>query len=126
MIGVDLVEVSRIRAAIERYGDRFLKRIYTEPEQQFCNPRANRDLAYAVRFAAKEAFFKALGTGLSRGISWRDVAVCDDEHSRPKIEVRGKAKEFLGSSRVELSLSHTREYAVAVVVIEDLGGDEGS
>lgn len=118
-LGIDLVEVARIRAAIARYGDRFLNRIYTEEELRFCNPRTNRELAYAARFAAKEAFFKALGTGLSRGVKWRDVAVCDDEHSRPRIEVRGKAREILGSSRTQLSLSHTRKYAIAVVVIEE-------
>jgi holo-[acyl-carrier protein] synthase len=119
LIGVDLIEVARVRSAISRYDGRFLNRIYTQEEVESCAARATRYLAYAARFAAKEAFFKALGTGLSGGVSWQDVAVVGDEHSRPKIAVKGKARTLLGERRVQLSLSHTREYAIAVVVIED-------
>lgn len=118
-IGIDLIEVARIRHAVERLGQRFIENVYTETERAFCEGRANRYLSLAARFAAKEAFLKALGTGYSQGISWRDVEVIDNERSRPTYRITGKAKEFLGARRVHLSISHVRDYATAIAVIEE-------
>jgi holo-[acyl-carrier protein] synthase len=118
-IGVDLVEVSRIRNALRRFQDRFKNRIFTPEEQKFCECQKNRELSYAARFAAKEAFSKALGTGLRGKISWREIDVVDNEKSPPSLRITGKAQELLKNRRTFLSLSHTENYAVAVVIIED-------
>ena len=118
-IGIDLVEVVRIKKAVKRLGKRFLTNVYTERELRFCLPRKNRYLSLAARFAAKEAFLKALGTGYSKGITWQEVEVLDNEHSRPTFNIEGKAKKLLGKRRVHLSISHIKDYATAVVVIEE-------
>lgn len=118
-IGIDLVRVERIRAAIERHPDRFLARIYTPAELAFCAGLADPLPSYAGRFAAKEAFSKALGTGLRGAIGWTEIDVLDNERSRPTIRCTGRAAALLGPRRVHLSISHLDDYATAVVVIED-------
>jgi len=118
-VGIDLVEVERVRRAISRHGERFRQRVFTDAEAEFCESVSGKYLSYAGRFAAKEAFSKALGTGLRGKIGWREVEVHDNERSRPTITVTGRAKEALGNRRVHLSITHVAEYAAAVVVIED-------
>ena len=121
-MGVDIVEVPRIRAAIERFGDRFLHRLFTAAEIRYCESKANKFERYAARFAAKEAALKAIGTGLSRGISWQDVEVVREPSGRPTLSFRGKAAEFasrLGSRRSSVSLTHTEQTAFAQVILED-------
>lgn len=120
--GVDIVEVPRVAAAIERFGQRFVQRIYTEAEVRYCESKANKMERYAARFAAKEAALKAIGTGWTRGVSWRDVEVQRERGGRPTLAFTGKAAEFaarLGMKRVSLSLSHTKEQAIAQVILED-------
>jgi holo-[acyl-carrier protein] synthase len=119
--GIDIAEVPRIEASIARFGDRFLRRIFTEAEIRYCESKANRVERYAARFAAKEAAMKAIGTGWNHGVTWRDVEVCRQPGSRPTIAFHGKAAEFatkLGAVHVALSLSHTKEYAIAQVILE--------
>ena len=119
--GIDIAEVPRIAEAIERHGERFLRRIYTEGEMKYCDSKANRIERYAARFAAKEAAMKALGTGWSRGVRWRDVEVSRQPGGRPTMLFHGKAAEFaakLGAVHVALSLSHTAEQAIAQVILE--------
>jgi holo-[acyl-carrier protein] synthase len=119
--GVDISEVPRIAEAIARYGDRFLKRIYTEGEIRYCESKANRVERYAARFAAKEAAMKALGTGWSYGVRWRDCEVTRLPGGRPTIKFHGKAAEFaakLGVVNIALSLTHTAEQAFAQVILE--------
>lgn len=118
-VGVDLVNVGRLRRVMERFGERFIRRIFTPDEARFCAGLADPWPSYAARFAAKEAFAKALGTGLRGVISWQEIEVRDNERSRPTIAVSGRAKERLGNRRVHLSLTHLDDYAAAVVVIED-------
>ena len=118
-VGIDLVEVDRVKRAMSRHGDRFRQRVFTDAEAEFCESVSGKYLSYAGRFAAKEAFSKALGTGLRGAIGWREVEVHDNERSRPIITVTGRAGEFLGNRRVHLSITHVAEYAAAVVVIED-------
>ncbi|MCX7785839.1 MAG: holo-ACP synthase [candidate division WOR-3 bacterium] len=118
-IGIDLVEVRRIQKAIERFGMRFKNRIFTDTEQKFCEAQSQKYLSYAARFAAKEAFSKALGTGLRGIISWQDINIIDDEKTPPKLEIKGKAKDILNNKKTLLSITHTDEYAGAVVIIED-------
>jgi len=118
-IGIDLVEIARIRASFDRFGTRFTRRIYTERETSFCESLADKLPSYAARFAAKEAFSKALGTGLRGVVAWREIEINDNERTRPTIAVQGRAKLLLGDRSVYLSLSHTRDYATAIVVIEE-------
>jgi len=118
-IGIDLTEVARIKRAIELYDTKFLNRIFTPQEIAFCEGLDDKYPSYAGRFAAKEAFSKALGTGLRGAISWQEIEICDNERSRPTILVTGRAKKRLGNRQVHLSLTHTREYAAAIVIIED-------
>ena len=120
--GIDIAEVPRIRHSIERFGDRFLNRIFTAGEISYCDSKANREERYAARFAAKEAAMKALGTGWSRGVRWRDCEVVRLPGGRPTMKFHGKAAEFalkLGSKNVALSLSHTAEQAIAQVILEN-------
>jgi len=119
--GIDIAEVPRIRHSIERFGDRFLKRIFTEGEIRYCDSKANRVERYAARFAAKEAAMKALGTGWNHGVRWRDCEVTRLPGGRPTIQFHGRAAEFaakLGVRNAALSLSHTEEQAIAQVILE--------
>ena len=120
--GIDLCEVPRIEAAIARYGRRFLERIYTEREIAYAESKANRFERYAARFAAKEAGMKALGTGWRGGIAWRDFEVANLASGRPTLHFHGKAAELagkLGVERVVLSITHTKEQALAMVILEN-------
>lgn len=119
-VGVDLIELSRIREAVARHGDRFLSRVFTPEELTYCQ---NRVPELAVRFAAKEAVSKALGVGLrsisSHGIGWQEVEVLADDRGKPLLRLSGRAQELAeeqGLDQWAVSLSHGREYAVALVV----------
>ena len=119
--GIDIVEVPRIAKSIERFGERFLNRIYTPFEIRYCDAKANRIERYAARFAAKEAGMKALGTGM-RGVSWKDFEVGREPSGRPTMLFHARAAEVakrLGVRRAHLSVSHTEEHAVAYVLVED-------
>ena len=120
--GIDIVEVPRIGQSIERFGERFLKRIFTPAEIRYCDAKANRAERYAARFAAKEAAMKAIGTGMRGGVSWQEFEVGREPTGRPTILFHGKAAQYaerLGMRRAHLSVSHTEQYAVAYVVLED-------
>jgi holo-[acyl-carrier protein] synthase len=119
--GIDIAEVPRVAEAIERYGQRFLQRIFTEGEIRYCESKANRVERYAARFAAKEAGMKALGTGWNHGVRWRDIEVRRQPGGRPTLEFHGKAGEFatnMGVTNIALSLTHTVEEAMAQVILE--------
>jgi holo-[acyl-carrier protein] synthase len=119
--GIDIAEVSRIRRSIERFGERFLHRIFTAGEIRYCDSKANRAERYAARFAAKEAAMKALGTGWNHGVRWLDCEVVRQPGGRPTLVFHGKAQEFaakLGAKNAALSLSHTEEQAIAQVILE--------
>ena len=120
-VGIDLVEVARIQKVAERRGERFLKRIFTEQERAYCRKKHGEYGSLAARFAAKEAVFKAIGTGFSAGVKWTDVEVINDGRGKPEVILHGKVKEIVGERNVAISLTHTREYAQAVVV---LGNDQ--
>lgn len=119
--GIDVIEVPRVAASIERFGQRFLERVFTEGEIRYCDSKANRVERYAARFAAKEAGMKALGTGWSQGVRWRDVEVRRQPGGRPTIVFHGKAAEFaarMGVTNIALSLTHTAAEAIAQVILE--------
>jgi holo-[acyl-carrier protein] synthase len=120
--GVDICEVPRIEAAISRHGRRFLERVYTEREIAYAESKANRFERYAARFAAKEAGMKALGTGWRGGVAWRDFEVSNLPSGRPTLHFHGKAAEIAARLRVAhvaLSLTHTTQQAMAIVILED-------
>ncbi len=119
--GVDIAEVPRIRESIERYGERFLRRVFTDGEIGYCEARARRYESYAARFAAKEAGMKALGTGWNHGIRWRDIEVVRPKGERPTLQFHGLAQKIaatLGTTNVSLSLTHTADQALAHVILE--------
>ncbi len=121
--GIDVAEVPRIAAAVERWGDRFLNRIYTAGERKYCDAKANRIERYAARFAAKEAGMKALGTGWSRGVRWRDIEVTRRPGGRPTLVFHGRAAEVAASlhaTGVSISLTHTAAEAIAHVILESV------
>jgi holo-[acyl-carrier protein] synthase len=119
--GVDLIEVERIAHSIERYGERFLRRVYTDHEIAYCRGRRGSAESFAARFAAKEAGAKALGTGISRGVTWNEFQVARNPGGRPVLELRGRAAllaKELGVHAIALSLTHTGSLAMATVVME--------
>lgn len=119
--GIDITEVERIASSIERFGRRFLERVFTPDEIGYCESKANKTERYAARFAAKEAAMKAIGTGWSRGVSWHDVEVRRAPGGRPTIAFHNKAAEFsraLGAARAHLSITHTANSAMAQVILE--------
>lgn len=114
-IGLDIIEIARIEQALGRWGERFLRRVYTQGELRICRGRAS---ALAARFAAKEAVMKALGAG-TQGVGWRDIEVLSNPDGKPLVYLRGRARkkaEKLGLGEIAISLSHSREYAIASVV----------
>ena len=120
-MGIDVAEVDRVKAAIERHGETFLRRVYTERERAYCERFKNKYERYAGRFAAKEATMKALGTGWSRGVRWVDVEVVRQSGGRPTISLYGEAAKVadgLGVQRVALSITHTSAQAFAQVIFE--------
>jgi holo-[acyl-carrier protein] synthase len=120
-IGTDLVRITKIGDLHRRFGRRFENRIFTEQERAYCLSRSCPEVSLAARFAAKEALFKALGTGKTPILRWTEVAVERDEAGRPTICVSGKTKELLaelGADKVHVSLTHTEEHASAFVILE--------
>lgn len=126
-IGVDIVETSRITEALEKYGERFQRRIFTETEIAYCTARPARMIEhFAARFAAKEAFSKALGTGMAAGVAFRDIGVVNRPGGKPELVLTGQAALRAAGMRSYVTLSHQRTTAVAVVVLESDGQDEGA
>ena len=119
--GIDIAEVSRIANSIERFGRRFLERVFTPAEISYCESKANKAERYAGRFAAKEAAMKAIGTGWNQGVTWQDIEVQRVPGGRPTIAFHNQAEEFfrsLGAVRAHLSITHTAESAMAQVILE--------
>lgn len=120
-LGVDIAEVDRMRAAIERRGEPFVRRVFTLAESSYCEGHRNKYERYAGRFAAKEAAMKALGTGWRRGIRWQDFEVMREPSGRPTLVLRGVAREIadrLGVKRISITITHTAQQALAQVIFE--------
>src|SRR5580698_767762 len=122
-LGTDLIEIARIKESVERHGERFLHKVFTEGEIAYCmSKKINSAESFAARFAAKEAGAKALGTGISRGVTWLEIEVKRAPGHRPTLHWSGRAAELaaqMGVQRASLSLTHSRDLAMAVVVVED-------
>ena len=117
-IGIDLVEVQRVRSAVGRWGDRFLSRVFTSHEVEYCLNRGAPYEHLAARFAAKEAVFKAIGRGWGQGAVWTGVEIRSDGRSKPEVILRGAVRDLAAGREVMISLSHTSTYAIAVAAIQ--------
>lgn len=120
-IGVDLVKMARIESAMETWGERFQKKIFTEKERSLCLSKPRPIRYWAMRFAAKEAFSKAIGLGMRKGIFWKDIEVTSNSFGKPELVLHGRAKEICYETGIKnsfLTLSDEDGYAVAVVVLE--------
>ncbi|HEY2820797.1 MAG TPA: holo-ACP synthase [Candidatus Acidoferrum sp.] len=121
-LGVDIAEVGRIQAALERHGETILRRLFTATEREYCERFKNKYERFAGRFAAKEAAMKALGTGWSRGVRWVDVEVVRQKGGRPTVKLHGEAGNIadrLGVKNISLSITHTADQAFAQVIFEN-------
>lgn len=119
--GIDLVEIERIEQSAKRFGQRFLDRVFTPAEQAYCMRKRNSAESLAARFAAKEAGAKALGTGISHGVSWLEIEVVREPGGRPTIRFHGRAAEIaerMGVAHVALSITHTASLSMASVLLE--------
>lgn len=123
-VGVDTIEIARVAALLEGYGERFRRRVFTDGEQRYCDRRRRFAQHYAARFAAKEALLKALGIGLRMGVRWREVEVVNLPDGKPTLRLHGRTAQHaaaFGSYRLELSLTHAQEVASAFVILETVG-----
>lgn len=124
-VGIDLVNIPRLETVLQKWGDRFVKRVFTEAEADFCFKRARPAFPFALRFAAKEAFSKAIGLGMRKGLRWRDIEVFHHAGGRPGLRLRGRSSEICREKKItrfHLSLSDEGLYGMAVVILE--GNDE--
>lgn len=119
--GVDLIEVERIKKVIERWGERFLRRVFTPWEIAYCQEKKLPHFSFAARFAAKEATLKAIGSGLSEGVRWTSIEVVADRYGSPAVRLGQKIQRLIGDKEVKISMSHTKEYAIAVALLVDKG-----
>jgi len=120
-IGVDLVNIERMEIVLDRWGERFTGRVFTPEEIAFCNRKAFPPQAFALRFAAKEAFSKALGLGMKKGLRWKDVEVIHLDEGQPFLKLHGRSYEMCQEERIvrfHLSLSDEEDYGIAMVVLE--------
>src|SRR5262245_28094597 len=120
-VGIDVIQNERIRDSIARFGSRFLNRIYTETEISYCNKCADPTIHFAARFAAKEAAFKALGTGWAGGVKWKDVEIIRLESGKPELRLHGEAltkATSIGANRFHVSLTHDQLVSCAVAILE--------
>ena len=116
-VGIDIIEVSRIATAMSKHSGRFIDRVFTINEQNYCFKKKEPALHFAGRFAAKEAVVKAVGTGFTQGLSWVDFEVQNDTSGKPTIHLSPLACELLGNPDIQLSISHCKEYATAIAII---------
>lgn len=117
-IGIDLIEIERIEKLLERYGDKFMKRIFTEVEIEYCSKKKDKG-SFAARFATKEAVFKATGLGLAKGMTWKDVEVINDERGKPEVRLYGKTAELLVNKTIHISISHSKDASISIIVVEN-------
>jgi holo-[acyl-carrier protein] synthase len=121
-LGTDLIEIERVQQSLDRFGARFMHKVFTEGEIAYCQQKKHAAESFAARFAAKEAAAKALGTGISRGIGWQEIEVRRTPGERPTLHLSGRAAEraeAMGVRHLHLSLTHNRDVAMAVVVAEN-------
>ncbi|KPL02073.1 MAG: hypothetical protein AMJ73_09255 [candidate division Zixibacteria bacterium SM1_73] len=118
-LGIDIVEVKRVKNLMERWGDRFLHRVFTPWEIAYCMGKGSPEQSLAARFAAKEAILKAVGTGLSQGIRWTSMEIVNDRNGRPSVKLGKRIQDKIKDKKILISMSHTKKYAVAQAILVD-------
>ncbi|MDA3844355.1 MAG: holo-ACP synthase [Candidatus Kapabacteria bacterium] len=118
-IGTDIAETDRIKKSIDQYGKRFLKKVFSKTEIDYCESNAEKYTRYSARFAAKEAFSKAVGSGIGGDFVFNEISIENLENGKPKLILYGKMKEIYGMYKIHVSLSHTSDTSIAFVIIED-------
>ncbi len=123
-IGIDIIEIDRIRESVEKYGERFLKKIYTEKEIDYCLKKKYKYQHLAARFAAKEAVYKALATNWNEDVSWHNIEISNEPNGMPVVELHGGLKKFLkGENSLKISMSHSKEYVACVAIVYKMNKD---
>ncbi len=118
-IGVDIIETERIKAAIARWGDHFLFRIFTPAEVTYCLEKEQAHYSFAARFAVKEAVIKAIGTGLTSNLRWTSIEIVNDRKGKAEVRLGERVKEVIGNKKILISMSHTHQYAVGQAILLD-------
>ncbi len=117
-IGVDIIEIDRIRKSIDRFGDHFLNKIYTKKELDYCLAKHNKYQHLAARFAAKEAIYKAIASGWEKEATWKNIEITNEQNGLPTVKFLGKLNEFVSDGKeIKISLSHSENYVVAVALV---------
>ncbi len=120
-VGIDIIEVSRIKKAIDNWGDSFLQRVFTPWEINYCSHKKFPEQSYAARFAVKEAVLKAIGTGYNSDIRWKSIEVVNTSLGQPTVRLGERIKRIIGNKKIVISMSHTREHAVASAILYEDG-----
>ncbi len=117
-IGIDIIEIDRVKSSVDKYGDHFLNKIYTQTELEYCMSKGNKYQHLAARFAAKEAVYKALSTGLHKEIGWQDIEIYNEPNGMPVVKLRGEFSSFLQNDKsLKISMSHSRDYVTCVAIV---------
>jgi len=117
-IGIDIIEIDRIRDSVEKFGDRFLNKVYTQKELDYCLKKKYKYQHLAARFAAKEAVYKALATGWNEDVSWQNIEISNEPNGMPIVTLQGKLKNFLHKGKyLKISMSHSRDYVACMAII---------
>ena len=117
-IGVDIIEIDRVKESIRKFGDHFLNKIYTEKELKYCLNKSDKYQHLAARFAAKEAVYKALSSGWNKNIGWKNIEITNEANGMPIVTLNGDVKNFLSPQKsLKISISHSRDYVAAVAII---------
>ncbi len=117
-IGIDIIEIDRIKESVDKYGNSFLNKIYTPTELEYCLNKANKYQHLAARFAAKEAVFKALSTGWNKEVGWKDIEIYNEPNGMPLVKLKGEVQSFLSNGKsLKISMSHSRDYVTCVAII---------
>jgi len=117
-IGVDIIEIERVKESVDKYGDQFLNKIYTEKELDYCLSKVSKYQHLAARFAAKEAVFKAISTGWSKEIGWHDIEIYNETNGMPLVKLRNGLESFLSNDKsLKISMSHSKDYVVCMAIV---------
>lgn len=119
-VGIDIIEVSRVKTAIEKWGERFLRRIYTVNERKYCENLERPFKSFAGRFAVKEACMKALGTGWTDGVKWTSFEIINEQNGKPRLLTDATIQHLLGNKQILVSMSQTDEYAAALAILSEM------
>jgi holo-[acyl-carrier protein] synthase len=123
-VGIDIIEIDRIKESVDKFGDHFLNKIYTKSELRYCLKKQSKYQHLAARFAAKEAVYKALTTGWHEVATWQDIEIFNEPNGMPKVKLKGKLETFLSDDKsLKISISHSRDYVTCIAIVYMNGGN---